>query len=253
MTLKQVIQHEKLYVELFSKTIDTSYGYEAEDLNQRDKYYHNYLDITQDIASDKDIKSYITKTQKHGFSVIRLENGIKINPSFYENEIVDCDGYYGNDITSIIIHPKSSITIERVNPQNDDPFFDFLYEDSKAYGETYALGNVKRQKEVLTHQSSQYMYFKAVENNQTIGTLNVFMHGDNAKLDDFAIAEEKQRKGFGSQLMYEVLQFLKTQGITYVYLVTDQNGTAKNMYQTWGFKALGTFEVIRIMANQNKS
>lgn len=250
MTLNQMIEHEKLYVELFSKTMEKPYGYEAEDIHQRDKYYHNYLGITQNLVNDQDIKAYITKTQKHGFSVIRLENGVKINPTFYENAIADCDGYYGNEIQSITINPKSSIAIEMVNPQDDDGFFQFLYEDSKPYGESYALGNVKRQKEVLTIESSKYMYFKAVLNNQTIGTLNVFIHQHTAKLDDFVIADEKQRKGYGSRLMYEVLEFLKTKGISYVYLVTDQQGTAKQMYQTWGFKPLGSFEVIRIMANQ---
>lgn len=251
--LSMILNHEKLYVKMFSQTFDYPFGYEAFDVHQRDKYYHNYLEITKDCFTTNDINDYLLKSQPFGFTVIKVNHPLALDPLFKQDAIVDCDGIYGNDITSITIPLSSTIEVTQVDPNNDQTFFDFLYEDSKTYGISYAKGNVKRQKEVLSQFENQYVYFKAVLDDQVIGTLNVFTHEKMAKLDDFSIREDMQRKGFGSYLMHEVIKHLKSKGITYVYLVTDYNGTAKQMYQTWGFKFISTFEVIRKMSQENTS
>lgn len=250
MLIDQLILHEKLYVKLFSKIVEYPFGYEAYDLFQRDKYYHNYLAIINQHVEIDDVTHYIERTKQHGFSVVRIENQVKIDLPLKEKAIIDCDGYYGNDIHKISINPYAKAYVKRVDPQSDEAFFNFMYEDSKTYGETYAKGQIKRQKEVLIKDHENYMYFQVIVSGLVIGSMNVFMDNHIAKLDDFSIREDMQKKGYGSLLMHEVLDFLKDKGVTYVYLVTDQQGTAKSMYQKWGFEFIQSFETFRWMSQE---
>lgn len=247
MILQDIIQCEKSYVSMFSTIEEKPYGYIATDINQRDKYYHNYVDVIKHNYKREDILSYIEQTKPFGFTIIRCEDHIKIDDDILKDAITDCDAYYMSPIEKISITPKAQASITVVNPKHDEDFFQFVYDESKAFGISYAEGNIKRQKEVLYQHRDRYRYYQAKVNDLVIGSLNVCIVGNFAKLDDFSILEPMQRKGYGSRLMHHVIEDLKQQGIKEVYLVTDFHGTAKNMYQSWGFTYVGSFDHYRIM------
>lgn len=247
MTLQDIIKCEKSYVSMFSSIEEKPFGYIATDINQRDKYYHNYVDVIKRNYTREDITSYIEKTKPIGFTILRCEHDIKIDDDILKDAIADTDAYYMSPIEELNITPKTEASITVVDPKNDEDFFQFLYDESKAYGLSYAEGNIKRQKEILYQHRDRYRYYQVKVNHQVIGSLNVCTVGDFAKLDDFSILESMQRKGYGSRLMHHVIEDLKQQGIKEVYLVTDFHGTAKNMYQSWGFTYVASFHHYRIM------
>jgi spore maturation protein CgeE len=252
MKLDKITSHEQFYVSLFSKVRDHIFGYEAEDLKQRDKYYHNYLHLLNDRFTKQDIDYYIDKNLVHGFIMIRAENGLDIRNFIDSKDIIDQDAYYGNDIKNIHINKKRNVDVRLVNPETDESFFDSLYKESIAYGKTYAQGNKKRQKEVLSESKDAYFYLKATYNHKIVGMLNACIRGNLAKIDDFVIKEDFQKQGFGSALMFDMIELLKKRGIEYVYLVTDDEDTPKVMYEKWGFQLISTYLVIRKMYNEEK-
>ena len=247
MTLQDIIQCEKSYVSMFSSIEEKPYGYIATDVNQRDKYYHNYVDLIKRNYTREDIISYIEQTKPFGFTILRCEHHIKIDDDLIKDAIVDRDAYYMSPIETINITPKAEASITVVDPKHDEDFFQFVYDESKAFGISYAEGNIKRQKEILYQHRDRYRYYQVKVNDQVIGSLNVCIIEDFAKLDDFSILESMQKKGYGSRLMHHVIQDLKQQGIKEVYLVTDFHGTAKDMYQSWGFTYVASFDHYRIM------
>ncbi|HPG43695.1 MAG TPA: GNAT family N-acetyltransferase, partial [Acholeplasmataceae bacterium] len=213
MTLQDIIKCEKSYVSMFSSIEEKPFGYIATDINQRDKYYHNYVDVIKRNYTREDITSYIEKTKPIGFTILRCEHDIKIDDDILKDAIADTDAYYMSPIEELNITPKTEASITVVDPKNDEDFFQFLYDESKAYGLSYAEGNIKRQKEILYQHRDRYRYYQVKVNHQVIGSLNVCTVGDFAKLDDFSILESMQRKGYGSRLMHHVIEDLKQQGI----------------------------------------
>lgn len=242
----RIFKHEKIYVNLFSAITELPFGYEAEDISQRDKYYHNYLNISNQNYKDKDISRYINKTKKYGFSIIRLEDGINIKEKLIKDATIDTNGIYSTNINDLQFKIKVDAKTKRVDPSKDKAFFDFLFKEDKNFGQDYALGNTKRQKEVLDTAKDVYGYFMIEVENQVIGTLNYCINNDMAKLDDFVVAEDFQKKGYGSKLMHDVIEYLKTLGINEVYLVTNLSDTAKDLYQKVGFKYVSKYQIITI-------
>ncbi len=247
---QKLLNHELKYISLFSKIKKYNYGYEAEDLQQRDKYYHNQLHLMINKFNVKDIDEYLSRNKQHGFAIYRVEGDLDINLVKKQEDIVSHEAIYGRKIVDLNVTKKSDVNISVVNPQKDTKFFEFLYEDSKAFGEDYAIGNVKRQKQVLSNNDKVYFYLQVTYEDQIVGTLNAFIDNDIAKLDDFTIKPNLQKQGFGSTLMREMLELLTTKGVKYVYLVTDQEDTPKDMYQKWGFKYISDYYIIRKTINE---
>ena len=243
---QKTLNHKKIYVSMFSKITEHAFGYETEDMSQRDKYYHNYLNITNETFTNEDILAYINKTKVHGFSVIRTEEDIEIDQAMIKDATIDTNGIYGAPVEDLKFKVKVDATVSRVDPDKDEDFFDFLYQDSKNYGESYAIGNTIRQKQVLEAAKNIYGYFMIKVDGKVIGTLNYCIHEQMAKLDDFVIADDYQKKGYWSKLMHDVIEYLKKTGINYVYLVTDLDDTAKELYQKIGFKYITKYQIITI-------
>lgn len=242
---QEVLKHEIKYISLFSKIKHLDFGYEAEDLNQRDKYYHNQLHLLNHHFSASDIENYASKNKKHGFALYRVEGNLDLDLVKSKDDILSHDAIFGNSIDDIKLYKKRDVEISIVNPLTDDPFFDFLYSDSVAFGEEYAKGNIKRQRDVLTQNQGQYFYLQAIYEGEVVGMINAFVDQGIAKIDDFTVKDDLQKKGIGSALMYELLNILKSMNVSYVYLVADQEDTPKDMYQRWGFEFISDYYIVR--------
>ena len=77
------------------------------------------------------------------------------------------------------------------------------------------------------------------EDNKAIGFVSSFTYKDAAKIEDFVIMDEYQRKGYGSCLFSYVIEELKKKGIHDIYLVADLEDTPKVMYAKMGFTEVG--------------
>lgn len=251
MKFNDILKHEQKYLRLFSDIRQKPFGYEAEDVNQRDKYYHNLLFIQNGRFTFHDIRHYMEENKKYGFIVLRFLPKITIGHFYLKDYILNRDAFFGTDIESIRIPFKRFADVSVVDP-NDESFLTFLFNGHAEYGIPYAKGNVIRQQEVLNNNKHCYHYYVIKKDDQVIGTLNAFFDGEVGKVDDFVIDEAYRKQGYGSQLMSFAIHDLKLRGIKYVYLVTDDEDTPKDMYQAWNFKLIGKMFELRKMFDKDE-
>ena len=65
------------------------------------------------------------------------------------------------------------------------------------------------------------------------------MYEDVAKIEDFAISPAKQRQGYGTAMLTAIIGVALNAGASTIYLVTDEDDTAKLMYGKSGFSKIG--------------
>lgn len=244
MKLNRIIEMEIRYVSMFSQIIKTKFGNITFDDRQSDKYYHNYMHIINRQLLMDDVSKYLISQFERGFANYRIEHQIQLSKLKHILPYsVQMNGYFAQMIDQLVIPVKREITVRKVREDQANHFFEFLFEENKVYGIPYALGNVTRQREVL-FSNPNYCYYEVIEDDQVIGHINVFIDGNDAKIDDFVIKDAYQKKGYGSALMSYVIAELKSQKITGVYLVCDMMDTPKDMYHAWGFEHIGDYTFI---------
>lgn len=69
-----------------------------------------------------------------------------------------------------------------------------------------------------------------------VGTCELFLHNDVAKIDNFTVLPCEQRKGYGTSLLKHLICSALEKGAKTVYLVTNEDDTAKEMYLKFGFE-----------------
>ncbi len=236
MTKHDILNMEIQYVSMFSAIELKPYGYLAQDASQRDKYYHNYLHILDlEQCNQEDLEQYAQSTKQYGHINFRFEEEPIPFIDFLKGYQPSRNGYYWANINDLVIPMKQTPTIQRIDPSVEEEFKHYLYLENREYGEQFAKNNSIRQWNVLMKEQS-YTYFYALHEGHMAGSINVTWTQTEAKIDDFTVLEHMRNKGLGSALMAHAITFLKRQGVTRVYLVTDLDDTPRQMYEKWGFE-----------------
>jgi len=71
--------------------------------------------------------------------------------------------------------------------------------------------------------------------SQAVGHCDLFISDGVAKIEDVDVAPDQQRKGYGTAMLREMIRIALGQGVTTIYLITDHDDTAKDMYEKCGF------------------
>jgi ribosomal protein S18 acetylase RimI-like enzyme len=117
-----------------------------------------------------------------------------------------------------------------------------MYQEDLPFGTSYAIGNIKRQRDILKEHLKDYFYLGLTHEETYIGHLNAHIQGTRAKIDEFYVIDQYQKQGYGSAMMSFMLKHLENKGVDEVYLVTDLADTAQSLYVKYGFKLMGTFK-----------
>jgi spore maturation protein CgeE len=76
-------------------------------------------------------------------------------------------------------------------------------------------------------------------NSEKIGTCDLFLYDGIAKIEDFGIIPKHQRKGYGTTILKYLIDTAIKEDSHTIYLVTDEEDTAKEMYEKIGFTKIG--------------
>jgi len=254
MTYNDIIDMEIKYVSMFAKIEKNKFGYISYDVLQRDKYYHNYFHVLDfNKMTRDDIVLYQTRYQDNGHVHFRFEQ----QPDHLHDALISyqktINGYYLAHIDEVMITHDDGITIKKIDASIKQPFCHYLYLENREYGEQFSINNAIRQWDVLMKEP-QYRYFYALVAGQIVGSINATWQQSFAKIDDFTVLEHYRHRGIGSSLMAHAISFLKTQGIKFVYLVTDMNDTPRLMYEKWGYRYLSScYHYIQVFPNSSKT
>jgi spore maturation protein CgeE len=110
-------------------------------------------------------------------------------------------------------------------------------EEHVDYGFAYQRASRKRLVfELNTPAISQYV---AYIDGIPVGKCEVSLHDEIIRPESFLVVEGFQRKGIGTALLKKIAEDGKTRGCKEMFVVTDSDDTAKEMYKKAGFQTIG--------------
>jgi spore maturation protein CgeE len=110
-------------------------------------------------------------------------------------------------------------------------------EEHVDYGFAYQRASRKRPK-FEQHAPALSLYLAYLD-KIPVGKCEASIHGEILRPESFSVEAGFQRKGIGTALLNKIVEDGKTRGCKELFLVTDPNDMAKEMYKKLGFKTVG--------------
>lgn len=241
---ENIKQCEFEYTKCFCEYYKDKHIIRYTDNELKDMYYHNYTYIRDKMSDDemkKLIESEISLALNKGekFCNILLDCSIDdtmLKDSKYKGE-VSRNGYYSFDITKILdMRAERECSIERVSNMEmvEDILYCDLQLDEATLGRDFCTRRCLRRGKVYISDKGVNSYI-CYHNGERIGNCDLFIHNGIAKIEDFAVTPQCQRKGYGTTILKHLIQIAINEGCNTIYLVTDEDDTAKEMYKKLGF------------------
>ncbi len=216
----------------------------------QDMYTHNYTLIkhNDECLVDLIIKE-LALCQKHNKNFLRVEsnfpmetkdllqlNGLPIKPDItqYDYMLINVDNF-----KSIKGNLDCHITKATQPKEISDGIQVDVQANTKSMGLDFAQRRIAR-KARLYPSSLPLDFYVCYHQDLPIGKCELMISKHIAKIEDFDILPDYQRKGFGSSMLKHLLRVSNEHGVPYTYLITDHADTAKEMYQKCGFEKIGT-------------
>lgn len=244
----KIIECEFEYTKCFSEFYKNEYIIRFRDNQLYDMYYHNYTHIkiaVSEIELKRIIQDEISLRlyEKSDFCNIILNSVVNSSLSTilkYKPEI-SINGYYSFDFPHFSkLNALSGCTIKKVNNQKmvDDILFCDLQHDEGSLGKDFCTRRCYRRGKVYISDKGVNSYV-CYYNGNIIGNCDLFMYNGVAKIEDFAVIPTYQRKGYGTTILKALIDMAIKENCHTVYLVTDEDDTAKEMYKKIGFNKIG--------------
>lgn len=112
-------------------------------------------------------------------------------------------------------------------------------EANKIHMGDFAEKRIKRKAEIYSDATLKTNLFVGYHNQVCIGNCELFIDKNIAKLEDLDILQSYQKQGFGTSFLFYLLT-IAHQKVNSLYLVTDAEDTAKEMYYKCGFEKAGS-------------
>lgn len=224
--------------------------YEAEDIFRftddklPDMYCHNYTYIKKELSSlnFKDIienEIEFRLSQNNSFCNLYLTSLVNSSllPNLKYSPDVSLTGYYQFDISKFQdINSRNDCIVKILSSEKmvDDLLYCDLQHDEDTLGRDFCEQRCYRRKDVYLSDENINSYL-CYHNEQVIGSCDLFIHNKIAKIEDFAIIPYYQRMGYGTSILNHLIDIAINKDCHTIYLVTDEEDTAKEMYKKIGF------------------
>ena len=247
--LGKIYNTEVEYVNLFSQSYESNNIIRFRDDCIPDMYTHNFIFIKNNYGIDKTEEIILTELEqrkKEGLNFLRVElnfsidndllNKLPIKPQITKYDYMYIDPKVCNELDG-----NKECIIKRATSQavlNDGIEVDILANEPDM-GKDFANRRIYRKSEVYKQSNINLNLYVCYYEENPVGNCE-FMYNDGiAKIEDFDILKKYQRKGFGTSLIKHLLNEANEKEIDIVYLITDNEDTAKEMYKKCGFKKVG--------------
>ena len=108
---------------------------------------------------------------------------------------------------------------------------------SESYGADFCRRKGERNALVYIPEGGVDSYVGYV-GEKPVGKADLLVHEGVAMIEDFDVHPSVQRQGFGTAILRELVKQALHQGAKTVFMVTDADDTAKDMYTKLGFKQI---------------
>ena len=248
MNIREIIECELAYSKCFCIFDENERLIRFSDKLLPDMYDHHYTYIKQYSSIQKLeelVKEEMSNRLFEGKDFCKILLDADFNASSFSINRHEASigkyGYYQFDIANLHLMKKQDdctvIKVENQSMLNDRLTLDKEF-DEKTYGIDFCTRRVNRRGKVYlsNHGVDSYIcYF----NDTPVGSCDLFVHEGVAKIEDFAVSPFHQRKGYGTTILKALIKEALNQHAHTLYLITDEDDTAKEMYLKCGFHKIG--------------
>ena len=248
--INKIIQCEMEYIKCFCEAEEQEGFIRFKDDLIPDMWYQNYTwinTVKDDAGLIQLIESEISNSKKTGRDFCMLRCHIPVNHTVLSRlsckPEVSAAGWYVFDAAflSKMTQAKDSSVIKIDKDEMIDDLLTLdLKHDEESLGRDFCIRRIYRRKDIyLSNEGvdSFICYYKGIP----VGSCDLFIHNGAAKIEDFAILPNHQRKGFGTTLIKTLIEIALKKDATVIYVEADEDDTAKEMYKKCGFNKVNEF------------
>lgn len=248
-----LIDTETEYTKCFSKYFEDDKIVRFRDNHICDMYSHNYT-LVKGVMSTQEInnliKQEIIHSKKGAENFIQIECNFSIKSELLNSfeikpEVTMQDYMYIIPAKFNILCGNNDCTIKLAETKviMEDGIKVDIQANSPSMGEDFAYKRIHRKSRAYKLENN-LNFFVCYHNEVPIGNCELFLNKKTAKIEDFDILENYQRKGFGTTFLKELLKNSYNFGAEIAYVLTDSSDTAKDMYRKCGFLKIGTKTIL---------
>lgn len=229
---------EDAYLQVFCKFEDTKDCTKVYDLDNPNKYYHNFIRLKS--KDDGVIEKLLLEA--NGEKVIQLNSYQKLDSLVLKDLEKEHNAIYHANLAGIQISSKKDSKVHIADIEDEHKLYALLFENNKEYGFSYSDKNAKQLIDASIYKKKITMFIIQDDMGDYVGSLHLFIYKDSALLEDFEVLSQYQNKGYEKKLLECAFAYLKKQGCYDVILYADEEDTPKDLYKKIGFyKSLDCF------------
>jgi spore maturation protein CgeE len=240
---------EIVYTKKFTENYKDNEIIRFYDKDLQDMHMHNFTYIKNNVCKDnfrKIIFDELEKRMDENAKFLRIEFNFSVDEDFISNlpqvpEVTKYDYMYIEPKMSEYLSGNEECIIKKAISERilkEGIEVDILANEL-VMGTEFARKRIYRKSEVYKQLHSNLDLYVCNYNGISIGNCELMLSNNIAKIEDFDILKNYQRKGFGTSVLKHLLEEAKNNCIKIVYLITDSDDTAKDMYKKCGFKKAG--------------
>lgn len=246
--IESILDTELEYVRCFSKEINNS-GYTTFLDEQGKDLYSNNITIIHKEKSNDEIVEIILKELKEHRKQRKMFFNAEIFGYFHREILLDW-GVHPSRIDEFDFMEASTESYENIGIKDDIKIIEasspneyqdlisiIIAENLEESDKEFALKRMERK--IKAYKESNLKVFIAYRNNKAIGSCELLINKEVAKIEDFGVLKEYRGEGIGSYILREALRNAKDLGATTAYVVTSSSGRAIKLYKRCDFKKVG--------------
>ncbi|GAA0117300.1 GNAT family N-acetyltransferase [Clostridium senegalense] len=245
---EKIVECETKYIQCFSDSYEDKSIIRFRDNELKDMYYHNYTYIKNSMSENElrnIIKNEISLRLCEEENYCNILSNYNINSSLisslkYDSEI-SINGYYTFDIEYFSrLKAIPDCIVKKVSNEKmvNDILYCDLQHDEKTLGKDFCTRRSYRRGKVYISDKGVNSYL-CYHNGQVVGNCDLFIYKGIAKIEDFDVIPRYQRKGYGTTILKSLINTAIKEKCHTIYLITDEEDTAKEMYKKIGFSKIG--------------
>ena len=250
MEHNKIIECEQEYIRCFSNTTEHEEFVQYSDALLPDMYKHNFLAVRKTVGPDR-IRYLLgsalseAKAQNKGFFRMELPAG-----QDYPDAAIDHPGIVREHLGAYLYPSdnepdwkvRSDCTFRKIETEEmvEQLALLDLAHDRVTCGEDFCVRRTHRRGQVYLSGAACNSYLCYLD-GVPVGNCDLFVHGDTAKIEDFAVLPDFQHMGIGTTLLREMVSAAKTAGAKVIYLCTGEDDTPREMYRKLGFQKVMNF------------
>lgn len=253
--IEQIRKCEDAYIRCFSLGTEDADSIRFVNAEMPDMYDHNFLYIKPGTAPETRnaiMKDELEMRRKQGRDFCKIVMDELPDMQQAEEFFGPCElAHYGEYMYVPKARPEwpersdCRILNTKNKAMTDDLVkLDVLF-DGKTLGEDFCRRKGRYHGKVCLSEPALGVYICYL-NGEPVGRCDLFISGGTAKAEDFIVLPEYQRKGIGTTLLKFIVTEAFKEGADCIYLVTDEDDTAKEMYGKLGFQKMkDTYALLR--------